>query len=142
MSTKRRKKFKEEKTMENTNTEIITNEEIVTPEITEELVETTQEVVNQTNEEGNTLTEETETVEKVEETTEDVEEVKPLIGRIHGFDKLYVRKEANKESDPAGIVESTDDLIIDLENSTDEFYKVRTESGLDGYCVKDYIKID
>ena len=142
MSAKRKTRKKvEEETME--NVEIINNEEIVTPE-------TITEVVEEINENNGTVEEVIQTIEEgtkeVEEVTPEiipeVIEVKPVIGKIFGFDKLYVRSEASRASDPVGTVETNDELIIDLENSTDEFYKVRTATGLDGYCVKSNIKID
>ena len=65
-----------------------------------------------------------------------------VIGKISGFEKLYVRKEASKDSEPVGIVTDKDDLSIDVARSTDDFYKVITSNGLEGYCVKEFVKID
>ena len=65
-----------------------------------------------------------------------------VIGKISGFNKLYVRKEANIDSEPVGIVTKDDDLSIDIIHSTDDFYKVYTSNGLEGYCVKNFVKVD
>ena len=132
--------------MENNNIEEL-NQNI--EEVTEVTEETTEESTNEVNE----------TVEQVEETTGEVtEEVtepevivpsiennvenNEVIGKISGFEKLYVRKEASKDSEPVGIVTDKDDLSIDIARSTDDFYKVITSNGLEGYCVKEFVKID
>ena len=125
--------------MENNNVEEL-NQNI------EEVTEVTEPVVEETTEEV------IESTEKVEETTTEPEVIVPniedgvenneVIGKISGFEKLYVRKESNKDSEPVGIVTDKDDLSIDLSHSTDTFYKVITSNGLEGYCVKEFVKID
>ena len=144
MSAKRKsKKIKEEETMENVNEIINNTEEIVTPETVEEVLETTVKTAVEPNENKEGTIEVTENVEEVLETPEiEIIEATPIIGRICGFSKLYVRSEANRESEPVGTVDDKEDLIIDLENSTEDFYKVRTAAGIDGYCVKSNVKID
>ncbi len=34
------------------------------------------------------------------------------------------------------------DLLVDLENSTEDFYKVTTSAGVEGYCMKQYVNIE
>ena len=146
--------------MENNNIEEL-NQNI--EEVTEVTEETINEVEASTNETEETTEESTNEVEEstneTEETTEEVtEEVtepevivpniennvenNEVIGKISGFEKLYVRKEASKDSEPVGIVTDKDDLSIDVAHSTDDFYKVITSNGLEGYCVKEFVKID
>lgn len=145
--------------MENNIEELNQNIEEVT-EVTEETIEENTEEVNETIEqveetvnEVEELTNETE--ETIEEVTEEVTEPEVIvpsiennvennevIGKISGFEKLYVRKEASKDSEPVGIVTDKDDLSIDVAHSTDDFYKVITSNGLEGYCVKEFVKID
>lgn len=137
----------------NQNIEEVTE---VTEETTEESTDKVDETVEQVEE---TVNEVEESINKTEETTEEVtEEVtepevivpniedsvenNEVIGKISGFEKLYVRKEANKDSEPVGIVTDKDDLSIDVIHSTDDFYKVITSNGLEGYCVKEFVKID
>ena len=128
--------------MENNNIEEL-NQNI------EEVTEVTEETVNEVEESTN------ETEEAIEEVTDEVTEPKVIvpsiennvennevIGKISGFEKLYVRKEASKDSEPVGIVTDKDDLSIDIAHSTDDFYKVITSNGLEGYCVKEFVKID
>ena len=142
MSKKSKKKnnLKEEKIMENNNVEELNQniEEVtevtepVVEETTEEVIESTEEVVEEH------ITEPEVIVPNIENGVENNE----VIGKISGFEKLYVRKESNKDSEPVGIVTDKDDLSIDLSHSTDTFYKVITSNGLEGYCVKEFVKID
>ena len=145
--------------MENNNIEELNQniEEVteVTEETTEENTEEVNETVEQVEETINEVEESTnETEETTEEVTEEVTEPKVIvpsiennvennevIGKISGFEKLYVRKEASKDSEPVGIVTDKDDLSIDVVHSTDDFYKVITSNGLEGYCIKQFINI-
>lgn len=146
--------------MENNNIEELNQniEEVteVTEETTEESTDEVNETVEQVEETVNEVEESTdETEETTEEVTEEVTEPEVIvpsiedgvennevIGKISGFEKLYVRKEASKDSEPVGIVTDKDDLSIDVAHSTDNFYKVITSNGLEGYCVKEFVKID
>ena len=122
--------------MENNIEELNQNIEEVT-EVTEESTEKVKETVEQVEE----------TINEVEESTNKIEEIKEevteeVIGKVIEFEKLYVRKEASKYSEPVGIVTDKDYLSIDIIHSTDDFYKVITSNGLEGYCVKEFVKID
>lgn len=143
--------------MENNNIEELNqNIEEVTEVTAEESTDEVNETVEQVEETVNEVEESTdETEETTEEVTEEVTEPEVIvpniedgvennevIGKISGFEKLYVRKEANKDSEPVGIVTTKDDLSIDIAHSTDDFYKVITSNGLEGYCVKEFVKID
>ena len=146
--------------MENNNIEELNQNIEEVTEATEETIEESTEEVNETIEQvEETVNEVEESTNETEETTKEVtEEVtepevivpsiennvenNEVIGKISGFEKLYVRKEASKDSEPVGIVTDKDDLSIDVSNSTDDFYKVITSNGLEGYCVKEFVKID
>ena len=146
--------------MENNNIEELNQniEEVteVTEETTEESNNEVNETVEQVEETVNGVEESTneteETIEEVAEEATESEVIVPsiennvenneVIGKISGFEKLYVRKEASKDSEPVGIVTDKDDLSIDVARSTDDFYKVITSNGLEGYCVKEFVKID
>lgn len=59
--------------------------------------------------------------------------------------KLNVR--STPENDPSnvnvlGTIECLTGVLIDEAASTDDFYKVQTESGLEGFCIKKYIAIE
>ena len=161
MSKKSKKKnnLKEDKIMENNNIEELNQNIEEVTEVTEETAEKSTEEVKETVEQvEETINEVEETTNEIEETTEEVtdevtepEVIVPsiennvenneVIGKISGFEKLYVRKEASKDSEPVGIVTDKDDLSIDVAHSTDDFYKVITSNGLEGYCIKQFINI-
>ena len=145
--------------MENNNIEELNQniEEVteVTEETTEESTEEVKETVEQVEETVNEVEELTNEIEEtIEEVTDEVIEPEVIvpsvennvennevIGKISGFEKLYASKEASKDSEPVGIVTDKDDLSIDVAHSTDDFYKVITSNGLEGYCVKQFINI-
>lgn len=60
-------------------------------------------------------------------------------GVVTGCEKLNVRKEANKNAEVLCIINKSDEVEIDLENSTQDFFKVITSNNIEGYCMKDYI---
>lgn len=132
--------------MENNNIEELNQniEEVteVTEETTEESTDEVNETVEQVEETTEEVTEEVTEPEVIVPSIEDGVENNEVIGKISGFEKLYVRKEASKDSEPVGIVTDKDDLSIDVAHSTDDFYKVITSNGLEGYCVKEFVKID
>lgn len=153
---KKKNNLKEYKIMENNIVEELNHNIEKVNEITEEITNEVNETIEQVEE---TINEVEESTNEIEETKEEViEEVtnkeaivpsidnnvesNEVIGKISGFEKLYVRKEASKDSEPVGIVTDKDDLSIDVASSTDDFYKVITSNGLEGYCVKEFVKID
>lgn len=152
---KNKNNLKEYKIMENNIVEELNHNIEKVNEVTEENVNEIEESVKETEEITEEITNEVnETVEQVEETINEVEEstnkieetkkevTEEVIGKIIEFEKLYVRKEASKYSEPVGIVTDKDCLSIDIIHSTDDFYKVITSNGLEGYCVKEFVKID
>lgn len=74
-----------------------------------------------------------------------VEEIKPkkskkmLIGKVIGG-TLNLRAEPDSDSDIIHILQNGDAVIIDVEGSTDKFYKV-TVDGLVGYCVRNFVTV-
>ena len=152
---KKKNNLKEYKIMENNIVEELNHNIEKVNEVTEENLnkieesiikteETTEEITNEVNE---TVEQVEETINEVEKSTNEIEETKEevteeFIGKIIEFEKLYVRKEASKYSEPVGIVTDKDYLSIDIMHSTDDFYKVITSNGLEGYCVKEFVKID
>lgn len=88
-----------------------------------------------TNECDNVFVEET-TVEEVVE-SEIVEE----IGVVFNCQKLNIRKEASKDSEVVKVVDVKTELLVNITESTEKFYKVCLASGLEGYCMKEFISI-
>ena len=128
--------------MENNNIEELNQNIEEVTEVTEETVNEVEESTNETEETTEEVTEEVTEPEVIVPSIENNVENNEVIGKISGFEKLYVRKEASKDSEPVGIVTDKDDLSIDVAHSTDDFYKVITSNGLEGYCVKEFVKID
>ena len=128
--------------MENNNIEELNQSIEEVTEVTEENVNEVEESTNETEETTEEVTEEVTEPEVIVPSIENNVENNEVIGKISGFEKLYVRKEASKDSEPVGIVTDKDDLSIDVAHSTDDFYKVITSNGLEGYCVKEFVKID
>ena len=148
---KKKNNLKEYKIMENNIVEELNHNIEKVNEVTEENVNEIEESVKETeeitNEVNETVEQVEETINEVEESTNKIEETKKevieeVIGKIIEFEKLYIRKEADKNSEPVGIVTNKDYLSIDIIHSTDDFYKVITSNGLEGYCVKEFVKID
>lgn len=75
---------------------------------------------------------------RVEEIEEAVEEI---IGVVTDCLRLNIRKEPNKDSEVAVIVNCLDEVKIDPETSTDEWYAVCTVAGIEGFCMKKYIAV-
>ena len=78
-------------------------------------------------------------VQKKEVETPKKEE--PVIGKVIGCKKLRVRKQPNTSSQVLSEILVDSEVNIDLSKSTNDFYKVCTEAGVDGFCMKDYISI-
>lgn len=81
--------------------------------------------------------------EIVEDTpvTETVEEVAEVFGVVTDCLRLNIREEPTKDSAVAAIVTCLDELKIDPDNSTDDWYAVCTASGVEGFCMKKFVAI-
>ena len=69
------------------------------------------------------------------------DETSDLIGYVTDCVKLNVREAASKDSNVLCEIILNSKVIVDEENSTDDFYKVTTETGVEGYCMKQYINV-
>lgn len=78
---------------------------------------------------------ENEPVEKIEET------VCEITGVVTDCHKLNIRERPDKNSEVVTIVNCLEKLTIYPDASTDDWYAVRTASGIDGFCMKKYISI-
>ena len=72
---------------------------------------------------------------------EDKVEKKPLRGITTKTFLLNVRKEPNIDSEIIYRLDYSSLVMIDEENSTDEWYKIRTLNNIEGYCMKEYITL-
>lgn len=98
-------------------------EEVLEPEVSEEVVE--EPVVEAEP-------------EVIEEPV--VEPVKEVVATVVGCTRLNVRKQPHPDADVLTIINASSEIICDPEPVGD-YYKIHTASGIEGYCVKDYIKL-
>lgn len=79
---------------------------------------------------------------KIDEQNEEIEvSNSEAIGVVTDCLKLNIREEPDKDSKVVTIVNCLDKLNVYLNTSTDDWYAVRTASGIDGFCMKKYISI-
>lgn len=63
------------------------------------------------------------------------------IGFVTNCQKLNVREEPKTDSAIVCEVDYQTELMIDENESTEEFYKVFTDAGIEGFCMKKFITI-
>ena len=85
--------------------------------------------------------EEAEQAQEIVKESQEVEEAVPTVGFVDNCERLRVRKESNVDSEELCIINKLSEVVIDLDNSTDYFYKVTTSEGVEGYCMKKFITI-
>jgi hypothetical protein len=64
---------------------------------------------------------------------------KNVMGKVN-CNHLFLRSEPDIESDAIYIMKKDEPVFIDINGSTDDFYKV-TVSCVTGYCVKEFITV-
>lgn len=146
---KGKKKMKNE-VIENTAEEAVTEEtvqavaEAIVEEANEQNVdvqEVVQDIIDESNEE---LKEESN--EESDEEKQDTENQEKVVnvkkGIVGGCNKLNVRTEASINSDVACVLNSDSRVYVYLDDSTDEFYKIKTQDDVHGYCKKDFIWLE
>ena len=121
----------------------VTSETPVTPELPE--VQNNPEVITTPEEITNPVTPEEpadpETNLELENNDQNKQKaVEPKLGVIVGCTMLNMRKEPSKDSDVVTILSKSDSVQVYLDESTEDFYKVRIVDK-EGYCVKDFIEI-
>lgn len=84
-----------------------------------------------------------EVVEVTEELpTIDTDGNAPLVGVVCNCERLNIRMEPNKKSDPVAVVNK--DTVLMIEYPVDvnsEWFKVYTEAGVEGYCMTQFVDI-
>lgn len=102
------------------------------------VIDETQQPVEVFGELGITAEPIEEVVEPEEEITEEPEEY--LMGNVTAKE-LYIREAPNKNADSLCTIKKGTEVMIDEVASTEDFYSVVTESGIEGFCMKQFIKI-
>ena len=62
-------------------------------------------------------------------------------GKVSNCKKLNIRKLPSRDAEIVSELIEGSEVMIDEKESTALFYKICTEHGIDGYCMKDYIKV-
>lgn len=88
----------------------------------------TEEVVNEP------ATVETEIIETQEEVT-------IVTGKVSGCEKLNVRENPSIDAKVLCVLNRTDEVRVDLTNTMEDWYKVCTSAGIEGYCMAKYINL-
>lgn len=73
--------------------------------------------------------------------TEAVEKVAEVFGVVTDCLRLNIREEPTKDSAIVTILTCLDELKINLDNSTDDWYAVCTASGVEGFCMKKFVAV-
>ncbi len=64
-----------------------------------------------------------------------------VFGIVTSCVKLNIRREPNLEAEVIAVIAASAKVLVDIEASTDEFYKACTETGIEGFCMKKYIAL-
>ena len=99
---------------------------------------------------------EEENKEKVEESIEGqivIPEVEPIVpepvveseiqkfGKVSNCKKLNIRKLPSRDTEIVSELIEGSEVMIDEKESTALFYKICTEHGIEGFCMKQFIKV-
>ena len=98
------------------------------------------------DEETKSLADVTEEVEeeiaKVNESKEATKEAdSTVVGYVSGCLKLNIREEGYLGANVICVVPEKTALLIEVAESNDEWYKVYTETGMEGFCMKQYVTL-
>ena len=63
------------------------------------------------------------------------------LGTVMGCEKLRVRPTPDTDQEEITLIDEGSTVKISLEDSTEDFYKVKTDDGIEGYCMKSFINI-
>ena len=113
--------------------------------VVESMIEEVEEVIESAEE---TLVDAAELIEEVEEAVEEVKEepvsdlTEPYKGFVSGCAKLNIRKAPNTTADVVTVVVMGTPLLIEKSASTTDWYKVYTEAGSEGFCMKKFVDVE
>lgn len=81
------------------------------------------------------------TVEPAQEVEEVTTPKKPIIGVVANCFSLNVRTGPSKDCDVLCEILSKTEVEIDESESSGDFYKICTASGVEGFCMKNFIEV-
>ncbi len=88
---------------------------------------------------ANTTTEVKMEAELVKETVNTVTLPKTVEGVVVNCAKLNVRAEPNVEGEVVCVLDVMSEIKIDTTKSDNEWFKVHTATGIDGYCMRKFV---
>lgn len=65
----------------------------------------------------------------------------PIIGIVANCERLNIRIQPNIEAITLCRCYAGDELMIDLRQSTDDWFSVCTSIGIEGFCKKEFVEI-
>lgn len=78
-----------------------------------------------------------------EHEVEETRETKPVTeGVVTNCMRLRVREKPDRNAAMICAIETLTKVVIDEDESTDEWYKVYLENGITGYCMKKFITVE
>lgn len=80
-------------------------------------------------------------VEELLEASEEQVKASTVLGVVTECVKLRVRSTPEVADNVICEILLASEVLVDLDESTEEYYKVTTEFGVKGYCMKQYINI-
>ena len=78
---------------------------------------------------------------EIADITPESEVLESIVGIVVDCPRLNVRVKPRADADVLCIINRDSKVVIDEENSTKNFYKICTEVGIEGYCMKQFINI-
>lgn len=122
----------------------VESSETIEVEVADNSIETAAELSQPVEVEVETTTEVMQTA-KVEQEPEveepKIEESKFVTGIVTDCVKLNVREDPDPTATILGTITAATELIVSKEESTEDYYKICTSVGLEGYCMKKFITI-
>ena len=79
--------------------------------------------------------------EPVSDPEPSVEPENRKFGKVSNCKKLNIRKLPSRDAEIVSELIEGSEVMIDEKESTALFYKICTEHGIDGYCMKNFIKV-
>ena len=78
--------------------------------------------------------------EEVEKVTEETKST-TVLGVVTECAKLRVRSTPEIGDNVVCTINFASEVLVDLNKSTEDFYNITTETGIEGFCMKQYINI-
>ena len=105
--------------------------------------EETKSLADVTEEMKEEIAEVNESEEVTKEVTKEAtkESDSTVVGYVSGCLKLNIREEGYLGANVVCVVPEKTALLIEVAESNDEWYKVYTETGVEGFCMKQYVTL-